>query len=215
MKKLKPSTIIGLAMVIGGGLLMAVGLNALLATGTCASGGPYVSAHPCPPGTGAHILELIGGVFLAVIGIIISGQFALAFGGFFTGVGAYSLIHVLTGHDLPSDSKLGGFIVGITFLVIGVPSLLIGLAGLFDKSESRAAIDVSALTAGAQLQTAGAGGFGPGSYAPVAPTIIRPPAGKAAKADPVEKLKELADLKDRGVLTEAEFQTQKARLLRS
>ena len=67
MKKLKPSTIIGLAMVIGGGLLMAVGLNALLATGTCASGGPYVSAHPCPPGTGGHILELIGGIFLAII----------------------------------------------------------------------------------------------------------------------------------------------------
>src|SRR5262245_23247897 len=108
MKKLKPSTIIGLAMVIGGGLLLAAGLNALFATGSCGSSPTFVSAHPCPPGTGGHILELMGGIFLAVIGIIVSGQFALAFGGFFTGVGAYSLVHVLTSEHLGTGAKTGG-----------------------------------------------------------------------------------------------------------
>jgi len=204
MKKLKPTTIIGLAMVIGGGLLMAVGLNALFATGTCASGGPYVSANPCPPGTGTHILELMGGIFLAVIGIIMSGQFALAFGGFFVGVGAYSVIHVLTSDHLGTGAKTGGMIMGITFLIIGVPSLLIGIGGLFDKEPERPPIDVDALTAGA--------------YAPVAPTIIRPPASSTPRnkaSDAVDKLKELADLKDRGVLSDAEFQTEKAKLLAS
>src|SRR3954452_21287801 len=41
----------------------------LMLTGSCASGGPYVSARPCPPGTGAHILALIGGIFGGLIGV--------------------------------------------------------------------------------------------------------------------------------------------------
>ena len=42
-----------------------------------------------------------------------------------------------------------------------------------------------------------------------------PPAPAPAAADPIEQLKELAQLKDQGVLTDAEFQTQKAKLLGS
>jgi len=215
MKKLKPNTIIGLAMVIGGGLLMAVGLNALFSVGTCASGGPYLSANPCPAGTGTHILELGGGIVLAVFGIIISGEFALAFGGFFTGVGAYSLIHVLTASGLGSGSKSGGMIMGITFLFIGVPTLLIGLSSAMDSkaARTRTPIDVSALASSQRLAAAGTAGS---TYRPVAPTIIRPTSPTPAKAaDPLDKLKELADLKDRGVLSQAEFDAQKAKLLSS
>jgi hypothetical protein len=40
-----------------------------------------------------------------------------------------------------------------------------------------------------------------------------PPAPAAAAPDLVTQLKELAALKDQGVLTDAEFETQKARLL--
>jgi membrane protease subunit (stomatin/prohibitin family) len=42
-----------------------------------------------------------------------------------------------------------------------------------------------------------------------------PPAPAPAAADPVAQLKELAQLKDQGVLTDAEFQAQKAKLLGS
>jgi hypothetical protein len=42
-----------------------------------------------------------------------------------------------------------------------------------------------------------------------------PPAPAPAAADPIAQLKELAQLKDQGVLTEAEFQAQKAKLLGS
>lgn len=42
-----------------------------------------------------------------------------------------------------------------------------------------------------------------------------PPAPAPAAADPIEQLKELAQLKDQGVLTDAEFQAQKAKLLGS
>jgi len=40
-----------------------------------------------------------------------------------------------------------------------------------------------------------------------------PPA--AAAPDPIEQLKDLADLKDKGILTDAEFQAQKAKILGS
>jgi hypothetical protein len=39
------------------------------------------------------------------------------------------------------------------------------------------------------------------------------PAPAAAAADPIEQLKELAQLKDQGILTEEEFAAQKAKLL--
>ena len=51
----------------------------------------------------------------------------------------------------------------------------------------------------------------PQQYAPPPP----PPPPGTGGADPIEQLKELAALKDQGVLTEDEFAAQKARILRS
>ncbi len=42
-----------------------------------------------------------------------------------------------------------------------------------------------------------------------------PPPPAAPAADPIQKLKDLADLKDQGVLTEEEFAAQKAKILAS
>ena len=48
-----------------------------------------------------------------------------------------------------------------------------------------------------------------------APPPAAPPPAAAPAKDRVEKLKELASLKDQGVLTEAEFAAEKARILQS
>ena len=40
-----------------------------------------------------------------------------------------------------------------------------------------------------------------------------PPAPAAPAVDPIERIKELAQLKDQGILTEEEFASQKAKLL--
>ncbi len=53
-----------------------------------------------------------------------------------------------------------------------------------------------------------------------AATAVRPAgagagASPAAAPDPIEQLKELAELKNQGILTDAEFQAQKARILSS
>ena len=54
-----------------------------------------------------------------------------AWGLFFTATGATSLIASLTNQAIQDSSggKLGGIIVGGTFLVMGVPALLIALGG--------------------------------------------------------------------------------------
>jgi hypothetical protein len=57
----------------------------------------------------------------------------------------------------------------------------------------------------------------PGYMAPVQPEQYEqaPPAAAPAPAaeDPIEKLKEFAQLRDQGILTEEEFAAQKAKLL--
>jgi Short C-terminal domain len=49
-------------------------------------------------------------------------------------------------------------------------------------------------------------------YAPQEP-VPQQPVAPAPAADPIEQLKELAALKEQGVLTDAEFASQKARIL--
>jgi hypothetical protein len=46
-----------------------------------------------------------------------------------------------------------------------------------------------------------------------APPAAPAPAPAAAAADPIEQLTQLAALKDSGALTEAEFETEKAKIL--
>ena len=61
--------LIGLAICGASIVGISWGLYHLTRTGSCASGGNYISARPCPPGTGGHILAVIGGAFGAFIGI--------------------------------------------------------------------------------------------------------------------------------------------------
>ena len=50
-------------------------------------------------------------------------------------------------------------------------------------------------------------------YEQQAPPQAPPPAPAAPAADPIAQLKELGELRDSGVLTEAEFAAQKAKIL--
>jgi hypothetical protein len=59
---------VGLALMAVGVAGIAIGLLELIQTGTCASGGPYVSARPCPAGIGLDVAALIGGVLVFLIG---------------------------------------------------------------------------------------------------------------------------------------------------
>jgi hypothetical protein len=50
-------------------------------------------------------------------------------------------------------------------------------------------------------------------YAPPPQEYAPPPPAAEAAPDPIEQLKQLAELKDQGILTEQEFAEQKARIL--
>ena len=50
-------------------------------------------------------------------------------------------------------------------------------------------------------------------YAQAPPQEAAPAPAAPPEADPIEKLRELGDLRDKGILTEEEFAAQKAKLL--
>jgi hypothetical protein len=55
-----------------------------------------------------------------------------------------------------------------------------------------------------------------GPYEESQPTYAEPaPAAAAPAADPIQQLKDLADLKEQGILTDEEFAAQKAKILNS
>src|SRR5205085_145181 len=68
--------LVGLAICSAAAIAYMWGLYEVTRIGTCASGGPYVSARPCPEGTGIRILAIMGGIFggLAGMGIYSAGR---------------------------------------------------------------------------------------------------------------------------------------------
>src|SRR5262245_933397 len=154
-------TTIGAALFLGGVVLFNVKLQEVLDIGTCASGNtPYEIARPCPEGTGTTVLLMMGSIVGALIGAAIfafrgaapwgdgkrrslTGTFGwatFAWGLFFAGTGVALLIGAPYGEVVEPntgetiarpDSQLGARITAGTFLVMGVPALLISLWTLF------------------------------------------------------------------------------------
>jgi hypothetical protein len=62
-------TLIGLAICAASVVAIDWALYHLIRTGNCASGGPYISARPCPPGTSLRIVTLVGGIFGGLAGL--------------------------------------------------------------------------------------------------------------------------------------------------
>ena len=220
----------------------------LLETGTCASGGPYVSRRQCPSDTGLWILLMLGAIFGGLIASLIFvatargkvGWGSILFGAFFT------VTAVVAGYTALFDDKamsapgaqLGGLIVAGVFLPMGLIPLVLGVKAL--QVSRREGGLLSAAGQAVERRFSGFGGGDPkppgavpdlGGSAPasapprpaaprpVAPTTPpstwRMPARPAASphADPLDQLAKLAELRKSGVLTEAEFEAQKAKLL--
>jgi Short C-terminal domain len=237
---------LGLGLFFGGIVLFNVKLVSLLETGTCASGNtPYQISQPCPAGTGTDILLLVASIFAGLIGAAIfafrgdppwnrdgrGGRFGgfsfgvFAWGAFFTATGATSLIASLTNQAIQDSSggKLGGIIVGGTFLAMGIPALLIALGGLLrglrGRDERPPAMTstaggmgggmISRMSAGLDQARAAQqlssrlpwGSTGPGS------------GGGGGTSGQIAKLERLQKLRESGALTDAEFEREKAKVL--
>jgi hypothetical protein len=220
--------------LFGGGIALAnVKLVKLLETGTCASGNtPYQIRNHCPPGTGTAILLLMAGIFAALIGAGLFAArgtpswakarphrvstFAVTWGIGFTATGATSLITALGDDSLGQGGQLGGLIVGITFLVMGIPALLYAAWNLLESLGSRDERPMSMATSlgsgGGTVTTGGFEGFQarppqPASGFGTVATVSR------SERDRIARLQTLAELRKSGALTEQEFGREKARLL--
>jgi hypothetical protein len=236
---------LGFAMFVGGIVLFNVKLVALLQTGTCASGNtPYQIAQPCPSGTGTDILLLVAGIFGGFIGAgifafrgdppwnrdkplnsVSSFSFGLfAWGFFFTATGATSLIASLTDEAVKGSSggQLGGLIVGGTFLLMGVPALLLSLwrlvSGLGGRDERPATVTAAGGMGGGVMSRMSAGlnqaraAQQLGNRMPWGSTGTAASAGGGTGGQ-IAKLERLQKLRESGALTDSEFEREKSKIL--
>ena len=183
------------------------GLNQMLQVGTCASGGPYVSARECPDGIEGLILALIGGVLglFAAAGLYLTrgrppgggepngGAVVIWFWtGLFWAIAAGSFLAIWGPDANPGPGgKTGGLIVGFMGLVMGAGGLL--------------ALD---LPWRRRRQARFGGAAGPGTF-----DAAPPPPTNPAGGDSIARLEALDRLRRDGTLTEAEFEALKARIL--
>jgi Short C-terminal domain len=207
----------------------------LVKTGTCASGGPYAIARPCPSGTGAEVLLLTLSIIVAVVAMIAGGGL-LVWCALFLSSGIGMLTYALVATNPGPGAKTAGYTVGFTFILMGgIPLLYLigsGVSRLRDRPRRRAPAEPSITAAVQQLQrggvvqastrTSSASSVAPAAPSPVAAPAV--PAGYAAftmpapavarpRRDPLEQLEQLAALRDSGALTAAEFDAQKTKLL--
>jgi Short C-terminal domain len=256
-------TIIGVAILLFGGVLLGVGVHHMVATGSCSSTGynQYGPVKYCPKGTGWWFGFVFGGIFLTLIGAFSSGgsSVLLLIPAIFSAIGLGAVSIVLDAHP-SSGSKIFGLIFGGAFTAVGVIPALFAAAKGISRLGSRQSSGVGTAAAsafgdgqgqpdailgaysagpsggaglggagigGAGLGGAGIGGAGLGGGATVRPSaspvggVVRatPPAMPAAGVThaagdgPLEKIAKLAELRDKGALTDDEFNREKAKLL--
>lgn len=234
------STIIGVAILLFGAVLLGVGIHHLVSTGTCSSTGYSSNLGPvphCPKGTGWWILFLIGGIFLSLIGGFVSqgSTAALIIPAIFGAIGIGSLTVAFEDH-VSSSMKTFALIFGGAFTASGlIPAVIILWSSAGRMRRTARAPSPASSAFGATSSTAAASPFGAGSsqpdaimgaYASGAPTSAAPspsiapsftapraPSARRSGEDPLDKIARLAELRKSGALTEDEFNREKAKLL--
>lgn len=220
--------LIGLVLFFGGFIIFNLRLQEVLDIGTCASGNVPFEIRPeyqCPEGTTSIFFQLVGSIFAMLIGGAVFafrgdppwgeqrnfGFFGLgtfAWGFFFAGTGLWLMLGGPYGEVVNDagevvgqpDSELGADITGITFLVMGVPALLIATFVIFKGLTGRK------------------GERGPsGSSMPSMPSMpsfsrSQPKASKGG-GDTIAKIERLQKLHESGALSKAEFDREKAKIL--
>ncbi|MBO9532667.1 MAG: hypothetical protein J7513_06820 [Solirubrobacteraceae bacterium] len=119
--------LIGLAVVGGCVLFACWALFDLVRFGSCASGGPYVSARECAPGTGWKIMGLTGSIFGILLGVAITGSARAglaAWGIGFCGLAATFLLASFGPAHGPDNQPALGIGMGVLFGLMGLPGLL-------------------------------------------------------------------------------------------
>jgi hypothetical protein len=203
-------TLVGFGLIAFCIVSLSYAIYQLLQIGTCASGGPYVSARQCPAGT-----ERLGLVIPAVILGLLAGCWFYAgrgkapgsdrppnngllavwvWTGIFWSIAVGAFLGVWGPDANPGPgAKTGGLIVGFLFVPMGA----LGLLGIGVPWGRRHAQSVGAVPLNL-----------PGSARVAKAAIKRMPG-----LDPVGRLERLEQLRRSGVVTDAEFARLKAEIL--
>jgi hypothetical protein len=109
------------ALLLFSGVLLAVGIHHLVATGTCSSTGYSSNYGPvpyCPSGTGWWFAFVFGGIFGCLIGAFMARSLGLVFAGIFGAIGVGALTITLD-KTAKSGTKIFGAIFGGSFALVG------------------------------------------------------------------------------------------------
>lgn len=206
----------GLGLLLAGATWLAYDVYQLLQIGTCASGGPYVSARECPDGTAWLGLTIPVALIVMAVG---TGLYAtrrlppgsegnglrvnaviLAWCAIFLGI-SFACFWGVWGPDANPGpgGKEGGLIVAFLFVLMGGGALPFLLSRQESRFEKQAAMERIA------------GRVAPASWRQQ-PSGFRP-AGGGGGGDVVSKLERANRLRAEGALTEAEFEKLKAEIL--
>lgn len=205
-------TTLGMALFAFCWVSIGYGIHDLLQVGTCASGGPYEIARECPDGIGRMMVALLGGIFGLFLAMPVYGTRGAPPGTdrkpanagiliwFWTGLFWSLAIGCFVGVWGPDANpgpggKEGGLIVGFMGLVMGAGGFLaIDMPWRRNKKRNYIAEQV--------LQGTRDRG--------------REKTERKAEVpkDSVERLETLDRLRRQGTLSDAEFETLKARILR-
>ena len=212
-------TVLGFGLLVMCWVIFGYGIYQLLQIGTCASGGPYEIARPCPDGTAklgmmlpaAFILAFVGAGLYATRGKPPGGdrpqRSALVITFFWTGIFWSVAIGCFIGVWGPEanagpDGKLGGLIVGFLFVPMGA----IGLFGLKEPGRKRKGKPDQMSTGEISVP--------PAPNFPGFKRASRAVRSRLPSEDSVDRLERLSRLRDRGSITQEEFETLKGKIVR-
>jgi hypothetical protein len=212
-------TVLGFGLLVMCWVMFGYGIYQLLQIGTCASGGPYEISRPCPDGTAKLGLMIPAALILAFIGAGIYAtrgkppgsdrreRSALVITFFWTGIFWSIALGCFIGvwgpeANVGPDAKVGGLIVGFLFVPMGA----IGLFGLREAGGRRK--DKPQEMSTGEISVPPAPSF-PGFKR--ASQAVR---SRLPSEDPVDRLERLNRLRERGSLTQEEFDTLKGKIVR-
>jgi hypothetical protein len=189
------------------------GIYHLVRTGSCGSSTTYVSTRPCPPGTGGHILALIGGIFGGLIGIGVwatrgsRGRPAAVPLGlimwallFVTLTGSVALAAFGPANNDNSGARITAIVFAFVFVPMGLAPVLYSFANRGQREQA-----VQPVWQASPPTTPAV------KFSPV--TGFRTAAPVDDAGDPLDRIAKLGELRDKGLITPAEFEAQKKRLL--
>ena len=209
-------TIVGLGLEVAALVAVSLTIYKLLGVGTCASGGPYVVARECPEGTEWLGLLLPGSIFVGLFGIALYAMrgaapgseekggagFAalLGWSGLFLGIAFACFWGVWGPNANPGPGgELGGLIVGFLFVPMGVIPIIVSLGVIRRERKHGVKADPQADLL-SRLE----------KKAPVARKASFATTGSPDKLTAIERLQAL---RDRGAITQAEFDKLKAEVM--